>query len=91
MADKSPEEIVTAAEKEANAKIDKEVWGGPTIFVNRANVQGYSGAGVRLSFAEQFSADLDVLPTFRVAVYMHPSTAAQLDRKSTRLNSSHRH
>ena len=69
---------VSETDKEREAKIDREVWGGPTVFINRVNVQGYGGAGIRLSFAEQFSSDLDVLPAFRAAVYMHPSVATSL-------------
>jgi hypothetical protein len=65
---------LTKEQKEENARFDKETIGGPTLFVNRHSVQTYADTGVRITFAEQYSGDLDVPPTYRTAVFMHTHT-----------------
>ncbi len=73
MAEPTSEEI-----QREKATLEKEVWGGTTLFANRFQVQTYGGAGYRLSFAEQWSSDLDVPPTFRAAIYVHAVVAQQI-------------
>lgn len=68
---------LTKEQKEENARLQKETFGGPTLFVNRHYIQIYPDSGVRLSFGEQFSPDASVPAPFRTAVFMHTPTAIQ--------------
>ena len=52
--------------------------GGATLFVNRWAVQTYPENGVRLTFAEQYSADTSIPPVFRTAVFLHTASAIGL-------------
>jgi hypothetical protein len=65
----------TKEQKEEAARFDKETIGGPTLFVNRHSIQTYQENGFRITFAEQYSGDTEVTPSYRTAVFMHTHTA----------------
>ena len=69
---------VDKAARDEKIWFEKEILGGPTHLVNRYNIQTYPLGGIRLTFAEQYSSDVEVPPTFRFAAYLDQLTLTTL-------------
>jgi hypothetical protein len=52
--------------------------GGPTLFTNRFFVQTYNNGAVRITFGEQYSPDLTVMPVWRSSIYLIREDAKNL-------------